>query len=470
MSFIRGPYYDYLQGLAYARYDTPMFLSINGYIDDASTAALKASIASTEAAIAAATDSVAKETLQAQLNAYNAKLAIVNDPASAASYNAALVQHYQKASLRAFGPQVAAELNGYEISEFDSFAEFYEAVPFRSLTAPGLRAKDVRYMLDPEYKAEIDAQETHENLWHWFGDFIRDDGRTITKENYDKQLDGTDLLLFELGGNDVFSTALYQLIGTGSEISDYLTDYVKMVMDNIPQTLTDIEWVLDYCLEKNPDMTVCLVGIYDYYMQNDISALNLDLTEDATTLLMDAFVTFTAAVNGAMINYANTHDNVYFADTNGVQTISYETQSGDATHPSVEGHDYIARRILAALPDEFTDKEQYDIIVDLLGVYNPLSSKNRVVSVTVDGKIVKNYELNGFKLTIHYSNANANLVTVVVGGEKLSTVTYQVQYSPSDGYRTYQVSKTSDVVSTASLLVSKLQAKVKSVLAGLFKK
>jgi len=457
-SLYSGSYYDCYDGLFYARWDTDMFMSIKGYIDEQSIEALKDSIADTETALAECEDEEQSLALEQQLEADREKLALSGDPAAVAAYNAALIRNYETRTLHAYPAQVAAELNGYHVSDFNSFEEYYSKVPYRSLTASGLRAKDVRYMLDPEYKAEIDAQTEHENLWYYFGSFIRDDGRTVTKENYDKQLADTDLLLVELGGNDVFSAALYQLEDVENvDISASFSEYLKYALSYMPDAIENLKWVVDYCRELNPDMTVMLVGIYDYYLNNDLSTFKFNLTEDLESLIMNAFEMLTSAMNTAMRSYADTHKNVYFVDTNGVNTLSYESMSGDGAHPSIEGHDYISRRIISALPEELVaaNNRKLDIAVDLLGVYDPESSE--VTSVTVNGIPVRDYEIDGYTLTIHYKGIGAKLVTVRTSDEeKTGVIKWQVSYNLSDGYRTYQLYKVSDLLATLKLLLNKL--------------
>lgn len=452
-------YYSYYKGLAYARYGaedpTSLFCVLNGYVDSASVNAVKQQIETLSEEISISADAAEKAELSAQKTELEAKLS--NMIENKDEINAGLIRRYETKTLRTFPAQVAAELNGHHVSDFSSFDEFYAAVPYRSLTSSGLRAKDVRYMLDPEYKAKIDAETEHENLWYYFGDYIRADGRTVTKDYYDRMLDGTDLLLYQLGGNDVFSAALYQLDGSnGDGVPENLPEYLKYVISYLPDAIKNLNWVLDYCLDKNPDMTVMLVGVYDYYLNNDLSTLKYNLEEDSETLLMNAFLLVTSTLNAAMRNYADTHKNVFFVDTNGVETLSYETQSGDSTHPSNEGHDYIARRIISALPEEFAmqNSRRFDIAVDLLGVYNPDTAK--VSSVLVNGIPVKDYDINGYTLTIHYNHPGAKLVTVnTTDGDKKGVVKWHVSYNRSDGYRAYQYYKISDFMATLKLLLSK---------------
>jgi len=397
----------------------------------------------------------------------------IDEPNTEADYanNAALIKNYETRTLRAFPAQVAAELNGYHVTDFNSFAEYYDVVPYNSLTTSGLRAKDLRYILDPEYKTELDAAiadgTLDDPLWDYFS-FVRDDGRTITKSNIDNQIDAADVLIVEIGGNDVFTTALANtdILSGNADLNSLLPAFIERLSQYIPQAIENYNWTLDYALAMNPDATVVLVGIYDYYLDNDLSNYSLDLSEDMLSLIMDACIGISALFNANLRDYADTHENVYYVDTNQTQTISYETQSGDSIHPSLEGHDYIARRILSVLPNSL--KNRYDITVDLFGVYEP--GKSSVISVSVDGKAVTDYELNGYELTIHCRNGNAKLVNIITtDGSKIKNITWQASYNKTDGYRTYQIAKVTDELSTAKTVATKVTTAAKTLLSKLKK-
>ena len=393
------------------------------------------------------------------------------DPADIAN-NERIVAEYEKATLRAFPAQVAARLNGHSIDEYDTFNEYYSEIPYNSLTCGGLRAKDLRYLLDPQYKVKIDKAiedgTLGDPLWDYFS-FVRNDGRVITKENYDEKLAETDVLVVEIGGNDVFSASLFGVDLTGDlDIASLLPDFLKNLTKFLPEAMENYNWVLDYCRKvMKPDAKIVLVGIYDYYLTNDLAAFNFNLTEDMMSILYNAFIAVSATFNSDMRLYADTHKNVYYVDSNKTETLNYESRSGDATHPSLEGHDYIARRIMSALPKEYNGKCRYDITIDLDGAYKP--GTDRVVSVTVDGMPITNYEINdGYSLTIHYNGPGAMFINVGIVGEKLKTTTWQATYNVSDGYRTYQLFKVSDVFSVTGKLFNRTFETLKSFVSSLF--
>lgn len=387
-------------------------------------------------------------------------------------HNKALIERYEKRTLRTFPAQVAARLNGHDVSEYTSFEDYYKVIPYNSLTCSGLRAKDLRYLLDPQYKVKIDkayeADPWNDPLWNYFS-FIRDDGRIITKENYDRKLAETDVLVVEIGGNDVFSASLFGADLTGDlDIASLLPDFLKNLTKFLPEAMENYNWVLDYCRKvMKPDAKIVLVGIYDYYLTNDLAAFNFNLTEDMMSILYNAFIAVSATFNSDMRLYADTHKNVYYVDSNQTETYNNESQSGDTTHPSLEGHDYIARRIMSALPKEYNGKCRYDITIDLDGAYKP--GTDRVVSVTVDGLPVTNYEINDdYSLTIHYYGPGAMFINVGIVGEKLKTTTWQATYNVSDGYRTYQLFKVSDVFSVTGKLFNRTFETLKSFVSSLF--
>lgn len=425
-------------GLYYSNFDTEVFCSIDGYIDEYTPDEKKADMTD---------DDIAK-------------------------HNQALVKEYETRTLRTFPAQVAARLNGHSIDEYDTFNEYYSEIPYNSLTCGGLRAKDLRYLLDPQYKVKIDkayeADPWNDPLWNYFS-FIRDDGRVITKENYDRKLAETDVLVVEIGGNDVFSASLFGADLTGDlDIASLLPDFLKNLTKFLPEAMENYNWVLDYCRKvMKPDAKIVLVGIYDYYLTNDLAAFNFNLTEDMMSILFNAFIAVSATFNSDMRLYADTHKNVYYVDSNKTETLNYESRSGDATHPSLEGHDYIARRIMSALPKEYNGKCKYDITIDLDGAYKP--GTDRVVSVTVDGLPVTNYEINDdYSLTIHYYGPGAMFINVGIVGEKLKTTTWQATYNVSDGYRTYQLFKVSDVFSVTGKLFNRTFETLKSFVSSLF--
>ena len=81
----------------------------------------------------------------------------------------------------------------------------------------------------------------------------------------------------------------------------------------------------------------------------------------------------------------------------------------------------------------------------------------KVSSVLVNGVPVKDYEINGYTLTIHYKYAGAKLVTVnTTDGDKTGVIKWHVSYNLSDGYRAYRYYKISDFMATLKLLLSKI--------------
>lgn len=211
-----------------------------------------------------------------------------------------------------------------------------------------------------------------------------------------------------------------------------------------------------------------LVGIYNFFQESDLSAYSLNLAEDSLKLLGNALTAEAASVNTCLRHLANQSENIIYVDTTGTEvgTVKYDETgniievSGDMVHPSVDGHNFITRRILSALPVPYNSDSRYDIHVDLFG---SCGENDAITAVLVNNIPCKNYDRDGYSLTVHYSNALAASVTVFTKGEKLGVNKWQCMWNKTDGYHTYSLYRVSDVKRTALLPLINLKTTVNSV-------
>jgi len=95
-------------------------------------------------------------------------------------------------------------------------------------------------------------------------------------------------------------------------------------------------------------------------------------------------------------------------------------------------------------------------------VYDPKTG-GRIVSVLLDGKQTYRYEISGSTITIHAEDANVKLVKVISGGGKVGMTVWQASYNITDGYRTYQVVKASNLAQPFKIAAQKVSSWVQSI-------
>lgn len=222
----------------------------------------------------------------------------------------------------------------------------------------------------------------------------------------------------------------------------------------------------------NPDATIVVVGSF-----NMISEITL--TDDTLLPVGSTVTALTASMNALYRQWADTYGYL-FADISNLQ--SYGTECGwsflgeewmanrdEATHPSAAGNYYIARAILNVLPEQ-DEKEPVvtnDIKVDL-------ARFNKVNFVFVDGRLVTDYTLEGYTLTVPYNSPNAKFLSVTIVDEsgRVAVVTYQLAFHADEGYVPYRMYTNVDVFGTAVKLVTNIftaGAEGLKSLVGLFK-
>jgi len=248
-----------------------------------------------------------------------------------------------------------------------------------------------------------------------------------------------------------------------SDVTKLLTTIVSKCAEYRNTFSENTAYIVDDFLERNPDSTVVLVGVYNFFQQNDLSKYSLNLSEDSMQLVMNALTLEMAKINSCLRNLADASPNIIYVDTMGTQTYEaiYDESgnvvsiSGDEIHPSIEGHSSIARRILAALPDEIGAKKNYDIYVDL---YGSCGKNDKITAVLVNDILYTDYEKDGYALTIHCKTPLVTSVTVFTKGEKMGVNAWQCSWNCSDGYRTYSMWKISDLKKSVLLPLANIKS------------
>lgn len=253
----------------------------------------------------------------------------------------------------------------------------------------------------------------------------------------------SDLITIELGMCDIFYRS-YRIISKGGFLADGMSFDVSSI-DKILELLSTAKslldegyalWeksypmVLDRIIELNPDATIVMVGSFNMVDQ-------LTIADQTMAPIGSLFSVITDKMNKQYEKWAKEY-NVLYADISNTESLATEkdwsvlgeflkdNNSFAGSHPSQLGHDYIARQILEQLPEV---DESKNIRVDLARFTN-------VDYVLVNGVNVKDYQMNGYVLTIPYSGPLASTLTIGVKNADgtLSVQFYKLSYSRADGY------------------------------------
>jgi len=383
-----------------------------------------------------------------------------NDP-----QNLLITQEFEKDQLNAYGPQLAMQLNltESEISEIDTFDEFFDAVDYRSLAGNADRSIDVRVLFDEEYSAEREAEgDQYLDLC----ENVKANRRAMKQHLVDyiagnKSMEPVDVLLYAIGYNDFFYAP--QVIAQTVPADQASATLTSEILKGLETYTENLPVILDYLQSLNSDMEIILIGVFSPYFNNELS-------EFSATDINQLYTYAASVINALLRKEADLRDNVTFVDVNGAAVYDYDeygrVTSGDGIHPSASGHAYIARRIMSALPSEILESRRYDIGIDLHKVYDPADCE--ISSVLVNNIPTGDYTVDGCTLTVHYRGVLATNVKVVVkNGSRTSVTTWQTVYNLSDGYRTYPLYNISNLSAYFSELTQKPMNTVKSIFSRL---
>ena len=278
----------------------------------------------------------------------------------------------------------------------------FEAVPtaYHSLVADALDAKllqcarsalravELRYMLDGVYN-DYDEERT------WGNSFFDTDGNGFTmadldaineKANYKESIKKTDVISINVGSNDVFTftlsvvltemtemtnnpqlAAIKEFLNKGGSIGEAFGKLVSaaQTLGMMPvlsalitatfakaydQFAENYDAVIEKIYEINPDITVVAVGVFNPFKHFRLEeGSGLDISAIALPIV--------SAINNHLKLLSYKYDNFSYADVVGTET--YDMNYNDRyfwqyftlkVHPTIAGHEYMARQILSALP------------------------------------------------------------------------------------------------------------------------
>lgn len=265
-------------------------------------------------------------------------------------------------------------------------------------------------------------------------------------------VENAGLITVELGMCDVFYRS-YHIISDGGMLADGLSfdlsnpqailELLKGAVDLMTEGYNYwVEWypVLIQNIQKmNPDATIVMIGSFNLVNQ-------MPLNDDSAFPLGSIFSNITDQMNKKYEEWADEFG-VLYANIENTETLATESDwsvlddfladdnSFIGSHPSQNGHDYIARQILDLLCEK---EETTDIIIDL-------GRFTKVDYVMLNGCPILNYEVDGYKLIIPCNGKNASNVTIGIVNEDntLSVQTYGLKYA--DGrYEAYRIIGTND--------------------------
>lgn len=291
-----------------------------------------------------------------------------------------------------------------------------------------------------------------------------------------------DIITVELGMCDVFYRT-YRIASNGGMLSDGAEFNVSSAEDVAKLATTALNemydgmrhWETYYPLliktlrEWNPNATIVMVGAFNVVKE-------LRISDEIIVPLGNVFDVIPARMNKDYKQWAEEFgDKVLYADISNTEPLAAEKDwslLGDfmdntfaGTHPSQEGYNYIARRILYTLdPNKVVTT---DIVVDL-------GRFDKVDTVLVDGKKASDYSIDNHVLTVRCNRTYAKNLTIIITGEdgKTAVQTYALSYDKDTGYEPSRILGTSDVQKTGRSFLDLLKSlfqKIIDFFKGLFK-
>ena len=288
-----------------------------------------------------------------------------------------------------------------------------------------------------------------------------------------------DLITVELGMCDIFYRA-YRIISEGGFLADGLSfdlsspekiiDLVKTAIELMYEGYDNWQtWypvLISNLKELNPDATIVMVGSFNLVNQ-------MTINEEYYIPIGTAFSTITDSMNKQYEAWAD-ELGVLYANVENTETLATESDwtllddfmegnnSFPGSHPSQNGHDYMARQILSTL----TVKEPTtDIIIDI-GRFESIDY------ILVNGCPIYKYEVNDHILTVLYNGKDATNVTIGIVNEDrtVAVQTYDLSYE-NGGYVAYRVYGTNDFEGSIKKFLNAIKnifQKLFDLISGLF--
>lgn len=262
----------------------------------------------------------------------------------------------------------------------------------KSMTAfagPGFRTIEIRYMLEDDYAAICDDEYLfHPSQLYVYEDYGYPPGDERIRKAYQQAVKDADLITLGVGGND-WGAYLSWVVTDVLEEENVADEYIKMVEDIIaesdmdlsaledifevahiagalPALISTIPDALNYGLRNfytnwdimiadiyayNPDVTLMVLGMSDnslkgnYFDYPGVEGEKIETEEqnEAVASLMTTVIDFIMSVgNKPMIDGAEKFGYTY-VNTDGTTYVD--------SHPDAAGHEFIANKIIEALPD-----------------------------------------------------------------------------------------------------------------------
>ncbi len=258
-----------------------------------------------------------------------------------------------------------------------------------AFAAPGFRTIEIRYMLEDDFEA-VDDYLFHPSQLDAVGYAGSEEYRTA----YKNAIAEADLITLGVGGND-WGAYLTWVVADVLEKKNVADEYIEMLQDVIdtgsmdvstieslvevahlagalPELLETIPSALEYGLgnfyknwdimiqdiyDLNPDVTLMVVGMSDngvkgkYFDYDGVVGEQIDgvsAGDDAAVVSGSIVELIMAIANKPMIDGAEKFGYTY-VDTAGTTYVD--------SHPDAAGHEYIANKIIEALPHpDYVDK------------------------------------------------------------------------------------------------------------------
>ena len=320
------------------------------------------------------------------------------------------------------------------------------------------------------------------NLVNNFGDAtytFRGNGKEGAAGSIRDIIQRADLITVQLGMGEIMyrPLALAEKSGLLSDVTSLaavpgeLAELTALVLGELKEGFD--HWVrtfplfLDTLTEWNDHADILLVGFFN-------PVADVELWDDALLPIGSAFNGLSDTMNAYYAGWAKEYNCTYVDISNTVTAATEQDMSlfggllkdmkGVAGHPTQDGHDYIARQILAALPT--ADPSEPAAVTTNITV--DLAHFTKVDSVLLDGIPVCGCSVEDTILTVPCRHKLAKTLTVnVKNDEKGGTdfVTYLLDWESGRGYTAHRLYEKVAAFPLTTKLAETVHESVKTVAA-----